>query len=278
MNAVAADSLIPRWTWRRWLTLIAIVFAAHVALIFIFGARKPVSRLSAKFIPSLTLANELPGGLLALNDATLFALPDGNGFAGPMWLELPLSATFQKQNWNEEPRWLAASDPLSVSAFGAGFNHLMQTNRFADFRLEYDLSPPLAVQVVPPPSALMPPSRLQIQGEIANRPLVSPLDLPSWPETDVIAPSVVQVLVDAAGEVVSAVLLPPENTSEFSEGSAARDPAADRCAVQLARAARFTPLTPRAAGVGLNPGSRLALGRLIFNWQTVPVTTNANPR
>ena len=75
-----------------------------------------------------------------------------------------------------------------------------------------------------------------------------------------IAPSRVQVLVDEAGDVVSAVLLPPDNPAE----AAGHDAAADQRALALARAARFAP------------SSRLTVGQMIFNWRTVPPpATNA---
>ncbi len=85
--------------------------------------------------------------------------------------------------------------------------------------------------------------------------------VPSLPYNDVIPPSQVQVLVDAAGKVVSAVLLPPDNLLE----SAGHYDAADRRALELARAARFAP------------APRLTFGRLIFNWHTVPVTSTNEP-
>ena len=71
---------------------------------------------------------------------------------------------------------------------------------------------------------------------------------------DVIAPSKVQLLVNEAGNVISAVLLPPDS------GYIAADQydRADQRALELARAARFAP------------SSRLTIGRMIFNWHTVP--------
>jgi TonB family protein len=71
--------------------------------------------------------------------------------------------------------------------------------------------------------------------------------LPSWPYADVLAPSVVQAVVDAPGNVVSTVLLSPSGYD-----------AADQRALELARAMRFTP------------SSHLTIGRMIFNWHTVP--------
>ena len=87
-----------------------------------------------------------------------------------------------------------------------------------------------------------------------------PINLTIWPYANVIAPSKVQVLVDAAGNVVSAVLLPPD--SGFT--AADQYDKADQRALELARAARFAP------------ASRLTVGRMIFNWHTVPPpATNA---
>jgi hypothetical protein len=84
------------------------------------------------------------------------------------------------------------------------------------------------------------------------------MKLPPWPYTDVIAPSKVQVLVNAAGDVVSAVLLPSGNPSEVHDADA------DRRALDLARAARFAP------------ASGLTVGQLVFDWHTVaPPATNA---
>jgi hypothetical protein len=81
------------------------------------------------------------------------------------------------------------------------------------------------------------------------------------------------VLVDAAGNVVSAVLLPSEN---FLETSASVDSDANgragARALELARAVRFAPLASDAASLFPNPSSQLSVGLLIFNWQTGPVT------
>ena len=111
----------------------------------------------------------------------------------------------------------------------------MQTNRFATFK--FDLKPPprFTVPLVPLEPKFAETSTLRIEGDLAQRPLLTPMKLPSWPYADVIAPSRVQVLVNAAGEVVSAVLLPSNNSSEV------RDADADQRALELARAARFAP-------------------------------------
>ncbi|HUE36888.1 MAG TPA: hypothetical protein VMO20_05815 [Candidatus Acidoferrum sp.] len=283
MNVAPAEPPVKKWTWTRWLTLIAFVFVFHVALIFIFGAHKPVPPMQVKNAPSLTLTGESADNLLGLNNATLFALPSGNGFSGPMWIPYP-PLPVRPPNWTEEPHWLAATNPLPVKALGATFHHFMQTNQFASVSFEFNQSPPLTVPVFTPEPLMAQTSTLQIEGALVKRPLLHPIQLPSWPFADVIAPSVVQVLVDAAGNVISAALLPPENllqpsaVRESVEPSAVRDPDADARAVELARNARFAPLSPNAGSVASNLLGRLAVGQLIFNWQAVPVTnTNASP-
>lgn len=254
----------------RWLALIAIVFAFHVALIFIFGARKPAVPLPVKNAPSLALVEEPADDWLTLNNATLFGLPNQAGFAGSMWTALP-PLPFREQDWSEKPRWLMETDSLAVAALVRPFNRFVQTNRSADVHLEFYLPPRLMVLSLPAESPFAPASMLQIEGGLAGRRLLNPLEIPSLPSTDVLEPSVVQVLVNAAGDVVSAVLLPPEN---FFEATATVDSDADKRAaaraLELARTARFAPLASGDGRVGANPAAGLTIGRLIFNWQTVP--------
>jgi hypothetical protein len=240
------------WPLSRWLLLILLVLAAHLALIFIFGARKPIAPMAVTNVPRLVLAVGSSEWLL-LNDPTLFALPNVEGFAGPAWLEPP-HVEFHQPEWTETPRWLQ----LPAGELGAVFSQFMETNRFATLQLELKPPPRFTVPLVPLEPEFAESSTLRLEGDLARRPLLTPMKLPSWPYADVIASSRVQVLVNAAGEVVSAVLLPSANSGEV------RDADADQRALELARAARFAP------------ASGLTLGKLIFNWCTVPPpATNA---
>jgi TonB family protein len=228
------------WSRKKWLTIIAIIFAAHVAIIFAFGEKKQIVPRAVANVPALRLASDADE-LLALDDPTLFALPHLDGFAGPAWLQPP-RVQFHRQDWTEPPRWL----PLPAENLGATFQQFVQTNFFAshalDFKPEAKLSEPPPVEPV-----LAQNSTMQIEGELAQRPLLEEINVPSLQYNDVIAPSTVQVLVDAAGDVVSTVLL---------ESSGFKD--ADDEALELARAARFAP------------SSRMTFGKLIFNWRTIP--------
>jgi hypothetical protein len=240
------------WPLSRWLLLILLAFTAHIALIFIFGARKPITPMTVKNAPKLELAVG-SSEWLKLNDPTLFALPNIEGFAGPAFIEPP-HVQFRQLEWTEKPRYL----PLPVGALGAVFKQFMETNRFATLKFDLRPSPRFTVPLVPLEPRFAETSTLRVEGDIARRPLLTPLKLPSWPYADVIAPSRVQVLVNGAGEVVSAVLLPSNYSGEVHDADA------DQHALALARAARFAP------------ASGLTLGKLIFNWCTIPPpATNA---
>ena len=236
------------WTRDRWLTLIVLVFAAHVLLLFAFGGRKQIVPRAVTNVPALNLADN-SSEWLALNDPTLFALPHQKDFASAIWLPVHVMEP-PSFRWTEPPRWL----PVSADELGLAFNQFMQTNRFAGFELQLKSPVKLSALGLPVESALAQTSTLQIQDGLAQRRLLDPINLQSWPYANVIAPSKVQVLVDAAGNVVSTVLLPPD--SGFT--AADQYDQADQRALELARAARFAP------------SSRLTIGRMIFNWHTVP--------
>ncbi len=243
------------WTRSRWLTLVALVFAAHILLLFAFGGRKQIVPRAVTNVPTLNLADN-SSEWLALNDPTLFALPHQKDFASAIWLPVPTNEP-PPFRWTEDPRWLL----LPADELGLAFNQFMRTNRFAGIELQLKSPVKLSAPGLPVESAPAQTSTLQIQDDLAQRRLLDPINLPSLPYNDVIAPSKVQVVVNAAGNVVSAVSLPSDNPLE----TAAHYDAADQRALELARAARFAP------------SSRLTIGRMIFNWHTVPMTNTNEP-
>jgi TonB family protein len=235
------------WTRSRWLMLIVLVFAAHVALLYVFGGRKQIVPRAVTNVPVLKLARQ-SSELLALNDPTLFALPHSGDFEEA--IRMPTSVLKQPLF-----RWTEPSGELALSAqeLGTVFNEFMQTNRFAEFELQ--LKPPFKLSPVELPAKPLPAqnSTWRIEGELAKRQLPSQINLTNWPYADVLPPSVVQAVVDAAGKVVSTVLLSPSGYD-----------AADQRALEIARALRFAP------------SSHLTVGRMVFNWRTVPPpATNA---
>jgi hypothetical protein len=234
------------WSQKKWLAVIAIIFAAHVAIIFAFGEKGEIIPRAVTNVPKFKLANdsdELP----ALNDPTLFALPHQRDFASAAWLKMPGEKP-PSFHFAEPSRWL----PLSAENLGATFQQFMRTNYFGGHPLDFKPQPELSEPVSPVEPSFVQNSTVQITDELAQRKLLNQINPPSLPYNDVLAPSKVQALVDVAGNV-SPVLL---------ESSGYKD--ADDAALKLARAARFASAK--------NP----TVGQMIFNWRTIPMTNEQN--
>lgn len=234
------------WTFTRWFMVIALVFATQVALIFLLGDKKELVPRAVLNVPMLKLADDT-GEYLALTDPTLFVLPNPRDFASADWLKIsePELPSFR---WTEPPRWL----PFSTDGLSAAFAQFMQTNSPAS--PTFNFRPILTLSAPTLPAELMPVqhSTMQVEDALTQRLLPSKTTLTNWPYADVLAPCVVQVLVNPVGNVVSTVLL---KSCDYKP--------ADDQALELARALRFTP------------AANLTFGRIIFNWQTVP--PNASP-
>lgn len=235
------------WSRQRWLTLVVLAFAAQVALIFVLGEKQFPPPRAAVNVPRLTMADG-SNELIALNDPTLFVLPHANDFAFAGQVEMSF-VTQPSIRWTEPPGELLSPESENL---GAVFTRFMRTNQFSAPMLDFHPEPELSEPVLPLPPVFVENSGLQVEGELAQRKWLNPVNLTNWPYSNLIAPTRVQVLVDAAGNVVSAVLLPPEIPGEVHYD------AADQRALELARGLRFTP------------SSHLTVGFLIFNWRTVP--------
>jgi hypothetical protein len=243
-----------RWTLHIWLMLIALIFVAHITVLFIFGEHTFPAPRPVINVPQLQLANS-SSELLALDDPTLFVLPRAGDLAS-VGLQTPIISP-PSFRWSEAPHLL----PLPAETLGATFAQFMQTNVFAGFQLNFKPQPKLTAPVLAFQPAFAENSTLQIEGDLAKRKLLNEIVLTNWPCPDVIASSRVQVLVDADGNVVSAVLLPSNNSLK----NETHYDVADQRALELSRAAQFT----RA--------SHLTIGRMIFNWRAVPPAAAVPP-
>jgi hypothetical protein len=197
--------------------------------------------------------------LSAVSDPTAFALPNAHGFSGAAWLTFaPLA--YQLTDWTEPPRWLA----LDERHLGQAFAAFVATNTSPPLLIADKPLPRLTVSAVYPPAD--PPSTqsvLRLEDDLARRPLVAPRPLPSWPHTDVLTNSIVQLLVDAEGRTLSAVLLAASGLSD-----------ADNYALKLAGGARFQPL--RRPDGRPDVTGPLSWGKMIFQWHTIALpATNA---
>ena len=235
------------WSWKKIVTLIVLAFAAHLAFLFIFGAKKNPTPRVVTAAPQFELATGDPE-LIALDDPTLFALPHIEDFAPAVWRNMPDIAQ-PSFRWTEPPPFL----PPPAESLGATFNVFMQTNRFVQAQFNLKPEPILSAPDVPVISMLPTVSTVRVGLNLAHRNLLEAISVPTLTNNDVIAPSRVQVLVDTNGWVVSDVLL---GSSDYDK--------ADQLALALARAARFAP------------ANQLMFGDLIFHWHTVPEPAGTN--
>jgi hypothetical protein len=257
MNDLPADApaLAPQprsegWPRKKFFFVIAFAFALHVALISIFGSKQPLVPRAVTKVPHLQLADPADE-LIALGDPTLFARPNAHDFATAFW-QRP-----QVVRPPEAPRFLRPAP----EHFGADFRAFLRTNQPPEQPLNFKPEPRLIEPVIAFDDAMPQVTTMQIAGELARRRQLNPIELPTLAVNDVIAPSRVQVQVDPAGNIASAVLLPTDEGSE----AAAPDAAAAQRALQLTRHLRFAP------------APRLMFGEIIFTWHTVPVAGTNGP-
>ena len=232
------------WSRRKFYFVVFLAVLAHIALIFIFGARKPIVPRALGRVPQLQIA-DAANELVALSDPTLLVLPHVNDFASAAWLKVPAMA-LPSFDYTEPPQFL----PLPAEKLGATFTAYMQSNRLAEYQFNFKPEPSLAGAELVFQPALPSRSTFHVAGELASRTMLNRIAVPSLPLNDVLRPSRVQVLVDAAGNVVSTVLL-----------DSCENATADQQALKLAHAVRFAP------------AERLMLGELIFRWRTVTLNT-----
>jgi TonB family protein len=237
------------WSGRRWLITIGVVLAGQVSLVFWLSDRPsapPITRPAPRLIqfagdPRLQpTTSEAPW----LADPAQFALVSAEGFSGPVWLRLP---QFQRpaKGWSEPPDWLTQE----VVQLGAGVRSLTPPAPTGMVTLaEKPASVFTALPKLRPTSATN--SIVQVEGDLARRRLLTPLDVPRWAHNDVLLPTRVQVMVGANGVVQAATLLTRSGL-----------PLADQRALELARAAAFEAVNPPAQGSGLTWGT------MIFRWQ-----------
>lgn len=248
-----------RWSRRRWITTTGALLAIQLALIFYFGERShrlPRAlrlRTSLHFAVDDWSAQQLEQ-LSGISEPALFALPSLEGFSGKAWLTFN-QPQYKASNWSNPPVWLS----LNSASLGTEFSTFVGTNPLPVLPVVGRWAPDFATASIPlPPPPALSASEVRVESSGTPRALSGKLDLRSWPQEEVLSNSVVQVVVDRAGNVVSSRLLD-------SSGSKI----VDDYALQRASRVRFT-----AASQNLPVASTFQ--RLTFQWHTTsPGQTNA---
>lgn len=243
---------------RNWWLAVAIVAGVQFAVVVWLGDKAPVKPRRADAEPVFAIAPDLAASPVAeaarsrsalvwleeLNP-TLFAWSGPHGFSGEAWLRnhTPVNQTL---DWKETDQFLApdlkqlSSQPIAGEKDPTHPLINSASGRLADIRLPFDAWTTTAL-----PSR----SSVRVEGELANRLLLTKLAPPSQPANDLLPDTEVRVLVDESGFVRSATIL-----------SGSGRPAADATALEMARTARFAPLA----------ASPPQTGSLVFRWHVVP--------
>jgi len=264
MNSIPLEP--GRWTRRRWALAVGAIFFLHAGLVFLLGHRedrapeRPIFRTAIRLVARPPVAQP-PVSRPATDDPTLLALPSLRGFSGPAWLAFPTLA-YQPAEWVEPSHWLS----LDTQTLNSVFSQFIRTNTVSPARLADKPLPPLPGYEPRFPNEPLPAqSRLRLEGDLAVRPLLAPLELKSWAHSELLSNTIVQAAVDADGFTFSPVLLRGAGLKEV-----------DLHALRLAASARFRPLSRgRRSPDGIGP---LTWGRMVFQWHTLPLSaTNSSP-
>ena len=250
----AAEAHFQPWPRRRWVFAILLVTAAQLGFILWLGQRRWPTTASPGPSPSLKVATGDSLELLALENPTLFALPHVRSFSGPAWIQVPLRPA-PNFDWTEAPRLMT----LPVEQLGNLFAGFIATNLIGFQPGAFRVPPP---PTMPPPAPLEgfpTQSTVRIEGNPGSRSLLTPLAAPSWPNAELLTPTVVQLLIDSRGWPASIALLSSSGRGDV-----------DQFALQQARTARFEPLLDREPEQPSLISSPLSWIQLVFDWHTLP--------
>lgn len=261
MNAPPVDSLV--WSPRKLIVVIILAVLVQVALIAWCSAPGVLTPRAAEARPEIQLLAGARSEWLSLTDPTLFSRAHPDGFSGHAWLAVP-EHNYLPGDKADAPLWLA----LTTESLGGAFREFVKGYTPEGLTLR-SWQPPVVTGPTRRLAAVGSDSEVRVEGPLARRGIRSVPMLPAWTNNDILAPSRVRVLVDAAGHPMSAVLL---------ESSGLK--AADASAVELAQRMTFGRDEEALRQPPGNPDAGLATGRLIFSWRTLAPVTNGlvNPR
>ena len=248
------------WTARRLWSVAVLAAVVQAGLIYWASDRTPHPARVASARPAVQFAALARSELLALTDPTIFSRAHPDGFSGPAWLTIP-AMEFRAPETADAPQWLA----LIPAQLGETFRAYVRTNTTATFAVALHPSPAItqpSTTLIPTVAAI---SIVQLEGALATRVLINFPDLPSQTNADILLPSEVQLLVDARGNPISAVLL---RSSGYKP--------ADQLAVTLARNAQFSPDRDALARSEKDPDAGVISGRMVFRWHTEPAPASDN--
>jgi hypothetical protein len=247
------------WPARRWFLWVAGLFGLQIICLALISGRPSVPKKTGMALGARVISDAEETRVwqseTALKSPTVFSQVDPKSFSGTAWLN-QWRGQYRSQDWSEPPRWLAhrrasALDQEALTEPGPA-------------PLGLGTAPVLRnAPAVGYGDALSIQSRLEVEGDMKMFSRFQDPPLPSWPRAEVLTNSTVEVMINRAGDTVSARLLLP--------GSGLK--AADDFALQWARRARY-----RSAGDDRDAGlAALTGGKLIFHWCIEPPGATNTP-
>jgi hypothetical protein len=265
------------WPRERFWGVVGVLCVLQAGLIFLFGDRSralpPLSSQSVRFRAlGASVSEDQLLRQFFVGDPAVFPLPNPHGFSSGGWLDQrPL--TYQAEIQLEPPIWLdldTARLRSNLPVIPSSFSHFvlslvtgLGTNLPADSgpiplglaekRSRFDETAPVFLS----PEIIPTKSNFRLEGGLGDR-LQGPAPaLRSWSSEQLLTKSVVQIAVNAVGEVVATRLDARCGLTE-----------ADAEALATARALRFRP----------SPSVGLQWGQAVFQWQTAETPAPGPPK
>ncbi len=245
---------VRRWSPLRWLMTLMVIFGGQAAIFLWLGSRaKPPAAPPLPRAPSVQVSAAPAGEPAVLDDPTLLVRPTPRGFSS-VWL-----------NTNEIKRDPAEWSGQTNARLDRPVRPLLgQISALAAADSNYSFSVVEIPRPAPQPAPIIPEadfteSTISIHGDLEKRTLLSQPTLRPQFADAALSNTVVQVDVDAEGNVFT----PPVVLPGGSSGSVDTD----NYAQQVARSLRFNPL-PRQGRPGATGRGGLTEGTVLFHWHT----------
>lgn len=241
------------WSQRRWQIGLLIIFTLQIGFFLLFSERNPNTAYEGRVLFAMMTGDSLnlPGELAEIQNPTVFAFPTKNNYSSKSWFSImPLKNDYYE--WTPDNYLLLPMPDVlgnKFSEFLPKLHSLLDVSIF-EIRDEHASSilPDLRLE------NLYTNSVFRIEGEIVNRKLVRIPTLPAIESPDIYPPSIVEIVVNDDGYVISSTLI-----------SASGLTTADQKAVELSRNFVFSKVE--------NPGSSsgLTFGKIAFYWFFKPL-------
>lgn len=240
-----AVELEPTWSPRRWWAVVLVLFLGHLAVIRFLGRTPPPPEVSVPS-PVHTVFASIRGPLPP--DATTLTPPpvptvltardlQSHGSRG---VGYPMDDAAPAKRWlgiDSDPRRLGTLPPEPRPA-----------------QIGADAPLPDLPDTRPVRLRVANRTLVSVQGSLQSRPLLAPIPALEWAGPEPVLPTVTEVIVNAAGRVISARIIESSGNK-----------VADATALDASRKARFQSIEG-IKSTDANLPAHLAWGRIAFRW------------